>query len=285
MGLKIKREDTEEFKVTLVEQSFEEEPSIYDLQYLVYRLDLQKQFSLSDLETKIISFILSYKSVSNRFYFGNGSLAKLFDKSERSISRSIGILEEKCLIKTSHTIMAGGGEIRFISIDENLSQGWTKTASEDGHECLENNNKINNNKINTISKDIGDKPAKVDKSINSDTLFLNKTDDTLKRRKEYGNSGINECIGYLGGKLGASLDGSVKENRQYCYLLLNKMKKDYPEVNEVDSVKMLIDTAMQDRFHSKNTTGFKYLFYNVQRIAQSFKSDYGMGDKSDIQVI
>lgn len=150
MGVKVQRQDTEDFQVTLVEPSFEEEPSIYDLQYLVYRLDLQRQFSLSDLETKIISFILSYKSVSNKFYFGNESLGKLFDKSERSVSRTIGALEKKGLITTFHKVMAGGGEIRFISVDKNFSQGWTKMSSEDGQKCLENNNKINNNKYNNI---------------------------------------------------------------------------------------------------------------------------------------
>lgn len=131
--------------------------------------------------------------------------------------------------------------------------------------------KQRNKENNNISKDIG-KPTQ-------GTLEL-----SLKKQ-EYGNTDINECTKYLQEKLGASLDGSVKENRQYCYNLLRKMKKDFPSVSEVDNVKMLIDTAMQDKFHSKNATSFKYLYYNVQRIAQSFKADYGIGDKSDIQVI
>lgn len=102
----------------------------------------------------------------------------------------------------------------------------------------------------------------------------------------YGNQEINICIMYLQEKLGASLDGSIKENRQYCYNLLRKMKKDYPNIEPVIQVKMLIDVAIQDKFHSQNATGFKYLFYNTQRIAQSFKGDYGIGEKnSDIQVI
>lgn len=102
----------------------------------------------------------------------------------------------------------------------------------------------------------------------------------------HGNVEINECMEYLKDKLGASLDGSVKENRMYCYNLLRKMKKDYPDVQPVAQIKMLIDVAMQDKFHRKNVTGFKYLYYNTQRIAQSFKSDYGIGDNnSDIQVI
>ena len=127
----------------------------------------------------------------------------------------------------------------------------------------------------TISKDIG-KPKLEGEMVNT----------SKEKAQTYGNADINTCIQYLQEKLGASLDGSVKENRQYCYNLLRKMKKDYPNVEPVEQVKMLIDIAMQDRFHRRNVTGFKYLYYNTQRIAQSFKGDYGIGENnSDIQVI
>lgn len=95
------------------------------------------------------------------------------------------------------------------------------------------------------------------------------------KKETYGNTDINTCISYLQEKLGTSLDGSVKENRQYCYNLLRKMKKDSPNTSEVDQVKMLIDVALQDKFHSRNTTGFKYLFYNTQKIAQSTRVGSG----------
>jgi len=63
MGINIQRADTEDFRVTLIEQNYQEEPSIYDLRYLVYRLDLQKELNLNDMETKLLSFILSFNSV------------------------------------------------------------------------------------------------------------------------------------------------------------------------------------------------------------------------------
>lgn len=125
---------------------------------------------------------------------------------------------------------------------------------------------------------------KTNKNDNNDNNEKNISKD-IGKPISYGNSSINECISYLENKIGGSLDGSVKENRQYCYNLLRKLKKDYPDINEVENVKLLIDTAYQDRFHSRNITGFKYLYYNTQRIAQSFKNDYGLGDKSDIQTI
>jgi len=60
----------------------------------------------------------------------------------------------------------------------------------------------------------------------------------------------------------------------------------YPDTEAIDNMKLLIDIGLQDRFHRKNITSFKYLFYNAQRIIQSYKSDYGIGEaNSDIQVI
>lgn len=132
---------------------------------------------------------------------------------------------------------------------------------------------VNDSVKENISKDIG-KP-----------ILENMATDGVKAQG-YGNADINVCIEYLKEKLGASLDGSVKENRQYCYNLLRKMKRDYPNTEPVAQIKMLIDVALQDKFHRKNITSFRYLFYNTQRIAQSFKSDYGIGsNNSDIQVI
>lgn len=121
----------------------------------------------------------------------------------------------------------------------------------------------------------------VEKSVQEDTISHNEE----KKKVVHGNEDINTCTEYLTQKLGTALDGTLKENRQYCYNLLRKVKKEYPDANPVDNVKLLIDVAMQDRFHSRNATGFKYLFYNMARISQSFKSEYGVGDKSDIDVI
>lgn len=97
----------------------------------------------------------------------------------------------------------------------------------------------------------------------------------IRKPVQRGSSDINECVKYLEQKIGASLDGTVKENRQYCYNLLRKMKKDYPESDPVDNIKLLIETALKDKFHSKNSTGFKYLYYNTQKISASFKKNKG----------
>lgn len=148
MSLEIKSSVQDGLNITEFNIKEEEEPSIYDLQYLVYRLDLQREYQLSDLETKVISFILSFANVSSKFYFGNKSLGRIFDKSERSISRIISSLEEKGLIETKTTMKANGGTIRFVRLCNNVYSEWTKLSTPNRQECLQNNNKINNNKNN-----------------------------------------------------------------------------------------------------------------------------------------
>ncbi|HOA18830.1 MAG TPA: helix-turn-helix domain-containing protein [bacterium] len=222
MGINIQRADTEDFRVTLIEQNYQEEPSIYDLRYLVYRLDLQKELNLNDMETKLLSFILSFNNVSDKFYFGNATLAKLFGKHINTISSTISSLEKKGLIECSRQIMAGGGEIRFIRPMKNYEQGTQKTVSKAHRKLGENNNKISIN----ISKDMG-----------KDTLV--SPHNSLKEKKEYGNADINKFIKGLNKYLEIKLpedgkarkiaknsldlftkyrkDGSIKEGREFLY--------------------------------------------------------------------
>ena len=96
----------------------------------------------------------------------------------------------------------------------------------------------------------------------------------------YGDPEINKITVFLKEKLGGSLDGTIKSNRQYANLLLKRTKKDYPDKDASDIVCRIIDIAMQDQFHSKNSTNFRYIFYNFQKILQSFK-----GKKNNIVAI
>ena len=242
--------------------------------------DIKKKYGLTYAEITIYGFIDFYISNgSGRFYFTNEQIGKIADCSADTASKSVIRLSKLGLIKVSRTIKAGGGQIRFIKISE-IDSG--KSLVETRENVGTNNNKINKNNI-TISKDIGKPDSKSKQKIYS--LKEEKEKKEQKERNGYGNKDINTCIEYFQKKLGASLDGSVQENRRYCYNLIRKMKKDYPDIEPTQQIKVLIDLAMQDKFHSKNATSFKYLFYNVQRIAQSFKSDYGVGDKSDIEEI
>jgi len=253
---------------------------VFNPKFIPYYPNIARKYKLTVTETLIYGFIDFYTSNgSGRFYFTNEQIAEIIDCSIDTASKSIVKLNKLGLIEVSRTIRAGGGQIRFVKIPKSdLGKLVVGTKENVGT----NNNKINKNNI-TISKDIGKPDTESEQEIYS--LKEEKKGKEQKERNGYGNGDINTCIEYFQKKLGASLDGSVQENRRYCYNLIRKMKKDYPDIEPTQQIKVLIDLAMQDKFHSKNATSFKYLFYNVQRIAQSFKSDYGIGDKSDIEEI
>ena len=99
------------------------------------------------------------------------------------------------------------------------------------------------------------------------------TPEASDENKSYGREDINQCMEYFKEQLGGRLDESVKTNRQYCFLLLNGLKRDYPEHDTVAQVKFLISRGLQDNFHKRNLTSFKYLFNNRQKIIQSIKSN------------
>jgi hypothetical protein len=280
MPIKITREDTKDYKVAVIEPIEQNEPTVYDLAYLYIEVRWIREFNLNELELLVFGFINSYRPSTGKIYFSNAQLGKMFNKSEITISRTICSLRDKRMIdvEIQNTM---GGAIRYIRpsdefLDKSryskMTRPLVKNDKTPSQKRLGNSN-INND-INNISKDIS-KPK------------LEQNNFSLKEKKPtYGNTDINVCLDYLKEKLGASLDGTEKENRQYCYNLLRKLKKDYPDINAVDSMRLLIDTAYQDKFHSTQATGFKYLFYNTQKIAQSFKRDYGIGNNnSDIQVI
>ena len=175
----------------------------------------------------------------------------------------------------------------IINAIKNLeNRGYIKVERSAGRISVYYLLKINQLKILTSKKeDITSKkeilPSK--KEIHEQYLYnntyitklnINNTSSKEEGRKSqssYGNKEINELIEFFENQLGGSLDGSVKQNRRFAYLLINKFKKDYPDKDPVENIKLLIQMGLQDEFHSKNLTNFKYLYYNAQKIIQSFK--------------
>ena len=90
--------------------------------------------------------------------------------------------------------------------------------------------------------------------------------------KSYGREDINQSIEFLKEKNNGMIDGTIKENRQYATLLINKIKKAYPGEDTIKQIEIIIQTALQDEFHSKNATSMKYLYYNTQKIIQTVRS-------------
>lgn len=108
------------------------------------------------------------------------------------------------------------------------------------------------------------KPTKERKDNIKDT----NTKEKANEKKSFGNSDINTIVEYLELSLGHKLDGTIKENRQYAYNLIRKVKSQEPD-NYIDLIKAVIDIGVEDGFHSRNLTSMKYLYYNFAKIGRS----------------
>lgn len=86
------------------------------------------------------------------------------------------------------------------------------------------------------------------------------------------NPVVQDLMGYMKTNV-QFLDGTEQQNRRYAWLLYQKLLKLKPGAphEAVETIKALIDTAIQDSFHGPNLTSFRYLFYNAGKIASTAK--------------
>lgn len=150
MPVKITSEDTKDCKVAIFEPIQDGEPTIYDLAFLHIELRWIREYNLDELELLVFGFINSYRPSSGKIYFSNMQLGKMFNKSERTISRTISTLHEKKLIDVELQTNAVGGTIRFLrpkADTTNLSRGVDKIGVGGRQNWLPNSNR-NSNKNN-----------------------------------------------------------------------------------------------------------------------------------------
>lgn len=107
--------------------------------------------------------------------------------------------------------------------------------------------------------------------LSEDKLSEVNISKEIDKSTSYGNEDINKVFSFLKEKLGGSPDGSARDNRRFAKLLLDRMKKDYPEKSNVEQIEALIEFGLKDKFHGQNITSFKYLYYNCQKIILSVK--------------
>lgn len=124
------------------------------------------------------------------------------------------------------------------------------------------------NDLKGVSRTATEEEPVEEEPIKKNTLTKVKAESA-----SYGNEEINNLTEYLKSIIGGSLDGTQRENRNYAHLLLERFRRDYPNRNPVELIKLMVDRGSADRFHAKNITGFKYLYYNAMKIIQSAKSD------------
>ena len=108
-------------------------------------------------------------------------------------------------------------------------------------------------------------------TVKRPTTIPNKTQSLINTivskdttKSEYGNPDINYLINLLKEKFELKqLDGTIKENRNYCRLAINKFKK-----QEIENA---ISIGAKNEFWHNKITGFRTLYYNVIKITATAK--------------
>lgn len=194
-------------------------------------------------------------------------------------------------------IMQGSNELDLKVImskiesdeQENYFIPWVKEAQEKRakySESRRNNRKkgLEDKKEEKISSSYDDHMANAiengDKSKDEPEEVKDK--DNGQPEIKYGKPDINELIKFLkDANDGKSLDGTVKYNRRFCNLLINKIAKDYPELNPVESIKIIITKGKNHKFHGPKITGFHYLYYNTTKLINEIKTEQNGNRKNN----
>ena len=138
---------------------------------------------LSINESLVFWFIDFYlQNSSDKFYFTNEQIWKLFWFWEQNTSNIIKRLKDKWLIETKYRLKANWWKIRFI---QKLYSDYNKNYSQSITKVIDNNNKINNNKINIINNNTeqSSENKKISSSINILALE-EKEKSSAKKEKE-----------------------------------------------------------------------------------------------------
>lgn len=161
----------------------------------------------------------------------NGYFAKLYKVKNETISRWASALQKQ----------------GFIRIEPNKSKGFERRIF-----------------LSTYSQKSQGLLTKRSIAIDKKVKHNNTVNTTSNTPTEYGKPSINELISFLEDKV--LMDGTKTQNRNYCNNLIKKMVKEFPARNSVELIKHVIELGLEDEFHSKNITGFKYIYYNISKL-------------------
>lgn len=121
---------------------------VFSPEFIPFYPKVQKDYELTDTETKIYGFIRFYlANGGGKFYFTDEQLGGILNCNSDTVNRAISNLEKLCLLKKQSRMKANGGKIRFIT-DIYYNSESTKTTTQSRQKLQDNNNKIKDNKVN-----------------------------------------------------------------------------------------------------------------------------------------
>lgn len=89
---------------------------VFAPEFIPFYPNVQKEYTLTDTQTKIYGFIRFFMSnqPGKRFYFSDKQIGEVANCNPDTAGRSISVLKQCGLISVSWKIKAGGGKIRFV---------------------------------------------------------------------------------------------------------------------------------------------------------------------------
>ncbi len=153
------------------------------------------------------------------------------------------------------------------------------------YDDYQNNKKNITNKITnkiTNEQQTNNKQTTTDNNDNNDNNIISKDiiGTNVPVLKEFGNPLINNFHLLLKEfNHSSDLDGTIKENRQFCMHLINRIKKEFkersnkePSDNElIASFKKIL--TISDGWHADKMTNFKYIYKNFYQIIKTSQNN------------
>jgi len=196
---------------------------VFSPEFIPLYIHIQKEFNLTDTESKIYGFIRFYMSSgTGRFYFTDKQLGEIANCNERTAGDALRKLGNIGLISTKRRVKAGGGQIRFVEKVQFRSAGLVQLGS--AGITTSNNNKIKENNIN-ISQ-LGSSSSR-----NTQTTFPNRenlrTEQTNAQGKvKFTFKEISRLKSLLIEKYPTELLGVSDEKQLRSFWLLSQPRKD-----------------------------------------------------------
>lgn len=196
--------------------------------------------------------------------------------NERTVMQKLSLLKRWNIIKVVRTKNQQGKWINntYILIDKNEWKPIDKPPAE--------NIQVATTYINSTQPPVENIHIKEthNKETHNNLLSLDKSKDNSETSsKSYGNEYINYLLDYMKDKLNLPLlDGSIQQNRRYCYLAMKKF-------GGVDKVRLLIDLAANDSFWATRITSFITLYYKGVQLISKTREGGRSGGRKNLTII
>lgn len=176
---------------------------------------------------------------------------------------------------------------------ENGKKGWRPKKSETESKTSEtetNENEENPKKANESEwkqKENKNKKEKENKKINNNNLKV-ISDTEIVEKEEYGNTEINLLIDLIKSFNWWIIDWTIKEQRQYGYLLLQKLKK-LPSVEEWkfkrnEVLETILRIISQSKYHSWKIVSTEKIFRNLTLLMQECKKEFHKAEVNSLVI-